>query len=173
MKKALILSVILVFCLALAAGCGFGKPEKSPAAPPAADVGVTVGKAAPALSLPDLGGQTVSLPVAGKITVLNFWATWCPPCREEMPELDRFAKTAGADLAFYAINLQEPADKAAAFMRQNGYSMPVLLDESKAARTWLINSIPTTVVIDKKGIVRYRKIGPVTAAELAGAIKGL
>jgi cytochrome c biogenesis protein CcmG/thiol:disulfide interchange protein DsbE len=169
-KRAALIVFALILALAFAAGCGSGKPAQ----PPGAESGVTTGKTAPAFSLSAPDGKAVSLPVPAKITVLNFWATWCPPCREEMPELDKFAKSAGADLAFYAINLQEPADKATAFLRQNGYTMPILLDiEGAAARIWRISSIPTTVVIDKQGVVRYRKTGPVTADELAGVLKGL
>lgn len=170
MKKT-ILTIVLAFILALAAGCGAGKPAPTP---PAAGTGVTAGKTAPALGLTGLDGKAHALPEAGKLTVINFWATWCPPCREELPELDKFAKAHAGDLAFCAVNLQEPADKVQGFLKQNGYSLPVLLDgEGTVARAWRVNAIPTTVVIDKKGVVRFRKTGPVTAAELEGVIKGL
>jgi cytochrome c biogenesis protein CcmG/thiol:disulfide interchange protein DsbE len=165
----------LLLAAAAAAGCA---PAPAPQAPPlskasAAESGVTAGKAAPRFTLESLAGGAVAAPVAAKVTVLKFWATWCPPCREEMPELDKFAADNPA-VAFYAVNLDEPAAKVAGYLRDNGYKMPVLLDAgAEVAQTYRVSAIPTTVVIDRDGIVKYRKTGPVTAAELAGVILGL
>jgi cytochrome c biogenesis protein CcmG/thiol:disulfide interchange protein DsbE len=171
MKKTLIALLLLLLA---AAGCAPSPAPRSPVPAPAqaAETGVTVGKLAPGFTLESLAGGAVAAPVPGKVTVLNFWATWCPPCREEMPELDKFA-AANPAVAFYAVNLQEPAPKVAGFLRDQGYSLPVLLDAGGVAQTYRISAIPTTVVIDRDGVVRYRKTGPVTAAELAGVIRGL
>jgi thiol-disulfide isomerase/thioredoxin len=169
------LAAFLLLLLVAAAGCATGPApgqEPKPPAPPAAETGVTPGKSAPAFTLEGLAGPAVAVPAAGKVTVLNFWATWCPPCREELPELDKFARDNPA-VAFYAVDLQEPAAKVRDFLKQNGYSFPVLLDSGgSAAQAYRINAIPTTVVIDKSGL-KFRKTGPVTAAELAGVIRGL
>lgn len=138
------------------------------------ETGVTAGKRLPEFTLAALDGKTTKVTPAGQIIVLNFWATWCPPCREEMPELDSFAKKYDGKVTFYAINVEESVDKISAFLAQNKYSMPVLPDlKGEVAKTFRINSIPTTLVIDKQGIIKYRKSGPVTAAELEGVLHGL
>lgn len=174
MIKKLILA--LFFLSLTAAGCSTGEPPKASHNPPtaaAADTGVTSGKTAPVFTLNDLAGAAVTAPQAGKVTVLNFWATWCPPCREEMPELQKFVRANGA-VAFYAVNIQEPAAKVQGFLDQHGYTMPVLLDSGgSVAQTYRVSAIPTTLVIGKDGIVKYRKTGPVTATELEGVIRGL
>ncbi len=170
MRKTLAIFIIL---LAVAvAGCAPGLAQQPPAAP-AADTGVTPGKSAPRFTLKDLGGNAVAVPAPGRVTVVNFWATWCPPCREEMPELQKFA-AANPAVAFYAVNIQEPAAKVQAFLNQQGYTMPVLLDAGgNVAQTYRVTAIPTTVVVDKDGVIKFRRTGPVTDAELAGLIRDL
>ncbi|HMM20133.1 MAG TPA: redoxin domain-containing protein [Selenomonadales bacterium] len=151
------------------AACGLEKP---PAAPPA-ERGVIAGKLAPEFSLQDLDGKQVAV-APGKVTVLNFWATWCPPCQAELPELQKFVDAHRTELAFYGVNIQDPPENARSFMQRKNYNIPVLLDtDGKVAETYRVNSIPTTIVLDKEGIVRYRKTGAVTMSELEGAIKGL
>lgn len=138
------------------------------------ETGVTVGKTAPVFTLSSLDGKEVQLGNLNKPYVLNFWATWCPPCRDEIPELDQFARKYSGNIQFYAINLQESDVKVAAFFKQNGYNIPVLLDKNgTVAQTFRVTSIPTTIVVDSQGIIRYRKTGGVTLGELEGSIKGL
>lgn len=140
---------------------------------PIAEPGVTVGKLAPEFSLKDLNGNLVSIGRAGKVTVINFWATWCPPCRQEMPELEQFSLSSTTGMVFYAVNIQEQAAKVVGFLNQNKYTMPVLLDsDGTVANTFRINAIPTTIIMDKAGIVRFRKTGGVTKTELENVIKG-
>lgn len=172
--------VIAFIVLAAAAGLwAMAAPQptpqtQKPADSQTAETGVTVGKAAPQFSRQDLAGKQVTVGAPGKITVVNFWATWCPPCREEMPQLEKFAQALPPDVVFYAVNIQETAEKANAFLQQNNYKMPVLLDSDGAvASIYKINAIPTTVIIDKTGKIRFRKAGGVTLAELEGVIKGL
>ena len=100
------------------------------------------------------------------------WATWCPPCRAEMPELNEFAKKHEGEVTFYAVNLQEPKDTVDKFLKDNGFTMPVLLDlKGDAADAYQIRAIPTTYVIDKDGTILLKKIGSATAAELETALK--
>ncbi len=139
----------------------------------AGESGVTVGKSIPLFSAQDLNGQSVEVGAPGRPYVLNFWATWCPPCREELPELDRFAGSSAAQVDFRAINLQESGDAVNAFMSSSGYSFPVLLDlDGSVAREFKIRSIPTTLVVDAQGVIRYRKTGAVTLAELNEMLNG-
>jgi cytochrome c biogenesis protein CcmG, thiol:disulfide interchange protein DsbE len=169
--------LLIAFAVSIAAAGIWAVAAPQPPKPadnPPAETGVTVGKMAPQFTLQDLTGKQVTVGPAGKITVLNFWATWCPPCREEMPQLQKFAGALPSGVVFYAVNLQEPAAKASAFLEQNNYSMPVLLDSGgTVASTFKVNAIPTTVIIDKTGKIRFRKAGGVTQNELEGVIKGL
>ena len=103
--------------------------------------------------------------------LFNFFATWCPPCRAEMPELNEFAKKHEGEVTFYAVNLQEPKDTVDKFLKDNGYTMPVLLDlKGEAADTYKVRAIPTTYVIDRDGKILLKKIGGTTAAELETAL---
>ncbi|WP_346353301.1 TlpA disulfide reductase family protein [Azotosporobacter soli] len=140
----------------------------------AEETGVTVGKSIPLFNASDLNGQSVQVGMPGKPYVLNFWATWCPPCREELPELNQFAKQYSANVEFKAINIQESGDAVGAFLSNNGYDFPVLLDaEGNIARDFRIRSVPTTLVVDAQGVIRYRKTGTVTMAELENVLSGL
>ena len=141
---------------------------------PAIDTGVTVGKRLPEFALATLTGKETKVTLDGQIIVLNFWATWCPPCRQEMPELEKFARQYSNKVTFYAINIQEPHDTVTEFLTQNQYTMKVLSDkDGEVAKKFRVNSIPTTLVVDKQGIIKYRKSGPVTVTELEGVLNGL
>ena len=139
-----------------------------------AATGVTVGKTIPVFSASNLDGQNVQVGLPGKPYVLNFWATWCPPCRDEFPEINQFANQHAADVQFYAIDLQESSGQVSEFLNRNGYNLPVLLDlDGSVARELRINAIPTTIVVDGQGVIRYRKTGGVTMSELENVVNGL
>lgn len=141
---------------------------------PKVDTGITVGKTLPQFVLTALDGNTVKIGDSGQIIVLNFWATWCPPCRQEMPELNNFAQKYGSKVMLYTVNVQESNDKVAGFISQNKYNLNVLLDkDGEVSKTFRINAIPTTIIADRQGIIKYRKSGPVTLAELEGVLNGL
>lgn len=123
--------------------------------------GVQVGNLAPDFSLgaSDQPGSLSGL--RGKPVILNFWATWCNPCRLEMPFLQEVYK-ANSDkgLVMLAINLQESPNTVSNFMRSNNLSIPVVFDISgDIARKYKIGPIPVTYFIDKSGIIRAVKIG--------------
>jgi cytochrome c biogenesis protein CcmG, thiol:disulfide interchange protein DsbE len=139
-----------------------------------AEPGVTVGKTMPSFSLNGPDGQFVQVGASGKPYVLNFWASWCPPCRDEFPDMNQFASEHSGSIQFYAINLGESAATATGFLQANGYTVAVLLDQNgTVAETFRVRSIPTTIVVDSQGVIRFRKTGGVSIAELETVIKGL
>lgn len=137
------------------------------------EVGITVGKTAPVFILKNINADDIHVDAVKdkKVMVLNFWATWCPPCREEMPELEKFYKNYGTKVQFFGIDEQEPADKVSMFLQNNGYTYPILLDTNgEIGQRFKVNGIPTTVIIDAKGTIIYRKTGGVTANELKAVL---
>ncbi|MCJ0763892.1 TlpA family protein disulfide reductase [Variovorax terrae] len=136
------------------------------------------GQRAPALDAVDLDGRRWRLDaLRGRAVLLNFWASWCEPCRAEMPTLQQLAELYGADrLVVLAINFKESAAKAAQFARSTGLGLPVLLDPAgAAARQWGVRIFPTTVLIDAAGRPRQRVQGEVdwTSQEAARWVEPL
>jgi thiol-disulfide isomerase/thioredoxin len=119
---------------------------------------MTTGGEAPALALPRIGpggalGDRVTLAASrGKVTVLDFWATWCGPCLAAMPRLDQLARS-HPDVAVLAVNLDDPA-AARALFDQRRYAMTLVADDGDASQRYGVSSIPHTVIIDRRGVVR-------------------
>ncbi|MEA1890536.1 MAG: TlpA disulfide reductase family protein [Pseudomonadota bacterium] len=99
----------------------------------------------------------------GKVAVVNFWAVWCPPCREEMPSLERLRrKLAGKPAAVLAINQGEDAERILSYLwgLDPVPEFPILLDQDmKVSSEWAVTGLPTTYIIDKQGNIVYRMIG--------------
>lgn len=141
----------------------------------------SIGVLAPLLELKDLQGQTVKLAdYRGQVVVLNFWASWCPPCKAEMPDMDQIAAELGVDQfgTLLAVNMtdgtREPAAKARKYIEDNHFSMRVLLDSgSKVAEAYSITSIPTTFIIDQQGRIYTYIVGPTNKAILRSYIDQL
>ncbi len=130
-----------------------------------------------AASFPDLNGQELALGKwQGQVMVLNFWATWCVPCREEMPIFDRvFKKFANQRVAFVGLAADEKA-KVAPFLQQSPVSYPILigdLDALEFARRLGAKqaALPFTAIIDRNGRIVRTKLGPYTEAELEAQIR--
>lgn len=113
---------------------------------------------APDFTLQSSTGENVRLAEQrGKVVMLNFWASWCGPCRQEMPLLDAMHKRYGpAGFQLYGVNVEEDNTDAKKMIKEMGVSLPVLYDpESKASTLYKVDAMPTTVMIDKKGQIRY------------------
>ncbi|UCB56382.1 MAG: TlpA family protein disulfide reductase [Thiotrichales bacterium] len=109
-------------------------------------------------SLPDLRDQTHALPnYKGKVVLINFWASWCPPCIYEMPELTQLKKQmAGKPFEILAINVGEKKYKVRKFTKLINFELPVLLDtRSQTFDSWGVKTLPTSFLVDANGQVRY------------------
>lgn len=116
----------------------------------------------PPLALDDLAGRRHDLgDYAGKVVLVNFWGTWCPPCLKEMPSMQRL-KQAMADRPFriLAVNVRQQAADAERFAKALGVDFTILLDAwGQAAREWKVKVYPTSYLIDPEGRIRYRAVG--------------
>jgi thiol-disulfide isomerase/thioredoxin len=120
------------------------------------------GKATLPLVGNDTEGRAVDLKaMQGRVLVVNFWATWCEPCRDEMPSLARLQeKLKGKPFEVLAVNYGESRSKVADFVRKEGWSIAVLLDpEKQAADAWGAKGLPMTFLVDATGRVRYSTFG--------------
>ena len=120
------------------------------------------GKPTPALALTDLDGKVWSLAsLKGRPVLLNFWASWCEPCRAEMPSLELLAtRHEKAGLVVLSVNYQEPPPTIKQFLQTLPFSLPILLDrDGDAAGAWTPRVFPTTVLIDRGGSARSSVIG--------------
>jgi thiol-disulfide isomerase/thioredoxin len=120
------------------------------------------GKPVPKLALDDLAGKPWSLTAArGQVVVLNFWATWCEPCRTEMPSLELLAqRLEPAGGTVIAVNYQEPLPAIRRFLEAQPVTIPILLDrDGEATGAWTPRVFPSTVLIDRSGQPRHVVIG--------------
>jgi peroxiredoxin len=149
----------LLICLAAAYFFLFDKAER-PQAPPVDQL--QAGSMAPDFTLKDLKGNSVTLSqLRGKVVFLNFWATWCPPCRAEMPAMERLNEVYGSqDFVMLAVNIEEDVEAVKAFLKENPHSFSVLLDlEANAQNLYGVYRFPETFLIDKKGKIVERYLG--------------
>ena len=151
----------------LAACCAFGLAAATQAAdlPPLShSLTMQAPKPAPALKLKDLDGTVHDLAqLRGRVVLINFWATWCPPCRREMPSMERLSQ-ALKDEAFsvLAVDVGEDADTIDTFNGQldTAPTFPILLDtRSRAMQAWNVAGLPTTFLVDRQGRIVASAIG--------------
>jgi thiol-disulfide isomerase/thioredoxin len=154
---ALLVAVALLPVLAGAAAATAAHPPlvELPGMPPA-----------PALRLPRLDVDGAGAPVdvadhAGSVVVLNFWATWCTPCRREMPALLRAAEQLREHgVVLWTVNQGDPLERVRAFLDSLGLEIPTLLDpQLSSAVAWVVRGLPTTYVLDRQGRIRYVALG--------------
>lgn len=123
-----------------------------------ASTGAIVGQPAPDFVLKTLAGQNLRLSESlGQVVMINFWASWCGPCRQEMPALEKLYSTyRSAGLVLLGVSVDEDIQRAGEFARTLRISYPVLLDHSKAvAPLYDLQALPMSVLIDRAGVVRY------------------
>ena len=133
---------------------------------------------APELGLRDLNGHLHRLrDYRGQVLIVNFWATWCPPCRAEMPSMEAaWQQLKGKNIRLLAVNVGETEDQVWAFTAEYDLSFPLLLDEDgKAVRRWPVRGLPTTFVVDPQGNLTYQALGERDWADpkLLGKIRAL
>ena len=117
-----------------------------------------VGQAAPDFVLKSSSGENLRLSeYRGDVVMINFWATWCGPCRQEMPLLDGlYAKYQRVGFTLLGVNIDDDSRRATKMIEELGVSFPVLFDESKSvSKLYEVAAMPVTVLIDKEGIVRH------------------
>lgn len=159
-----------------------GKQEKSEAAMKEmiASNGIEVGKSAPNFELTKLDGTNVKLSdLKGKKVILNFWATWCGPCQQEMPDMEAFYKEHKENVEILAINYTPSEkggreEKVSNFAKEKGITFPILLDKNIDVTTaYKVITIPTSYFIDTKGVIQDKFIGPMTQKEMEKRIAKL
>ncbi len=155
--------------------------QPAPAAPTIARTGAP----APQISLQVVGGGTSDLHAErGKVLLVNFWATWCEPCKSEMPGLQQLAdELRDRSFKLYSVDLQEDAPQIEAFQRQYGLNLYAVLDDNgDVTRAYGVRALPATFLIDQQGVVRQQRLGPLlagsadttwTEAWLAGQVRSL
>lgn len=154
-NKGIILAVILILGIA-----GVVFLLKSEDLPPKK---IAVGLEAPSFQLKDTDGKVWKLAdLRGRVVLLNFWASWCDTCKEELPSVQKLinAQTGNDALLFLSVLYNDSPAKALSYMKTNGFIFPVLIDDSDMARRYGITGVPETFVIDKKGIIRQKVVGP-------------
>ena len=127
----------------------------APALPAAS---MTAGAPAAAFQLPAAVGEPVSLgDLRGQVVLINFWASWCGPCRQEMPILDQlYRKYKAAGFTLLGVNVEPKSGDAISFLKATPVSFPILFDtQSKVSNLYEVSGMPSTVIVDRKGNVRY------------------
>lgn len=152
-------TVLLALVLLVFSGCENSSSEPDTQAAPAG----LIGAAAPDFTLVNMQGEEVSLSqLKGKVVVLNFWATWCPPCREEMPSMERlFQETKDKGLVMLAVNAENNGRTAVSrFLEKNPYDFTILLDpDAEVQNAYGVFRLPESFIIDRNGVVVEKIIG--------------
>ncbi len=128
-----------------------------------------IGAPAPGFELKGMDGASVSLSdVLGQPVLINFWASWCDPCRAEMPLIEKAHQAHLSDLVILAINDDEPEDVVRGFIRDNRLTFKILLDPGeKAMSTYRVTGIPTSFFIDREGVIRAIQVGVLAEGDIA------
>ncbi len=154
------LMALLLTCLltAVLSGCS-SPPPVEPGGPPA------VGQAAPDFTLKDFAGKPVALAdLRGKVVIVNFWATWCPPCREEMPSMEQLHRElADEGLVLLAINIEKNGrETVPKLLADNPHSFPILFDDQETVqKRYGVYKFPESFIVRKDGVISDKVIGAI------------
>ena len=161
--------LVLMFALVMTGFPGCGEERSNPGndeddnPPPEVKVSPQEGFLAPDFTLPDLAGKTFTLShLRGQVVLVNIWATWCGPCKREIPSLERLyqsRKERGLEILAVSVD-RTSSSRVASFAANYRISFPVLLNpRGDVANAYWARSIPTTCLVDKKGVIRWKVIG--------------
>jgi len=137
---------------------------------PAEDPGPAIGSRAPAYSAVDLRGTSLSLEsLRGKVVLLNFWATWCAPCRHETPFLQSlYANRSGEGFLIVGVSMDtgDAREQVASFVREFGVTYPILVDpQTRGMDLYRVLGLPASFLVDRNGILRWSRFGPVSETD--------
>jgi peroxiredoxin len=168
---AILLGAIIIVVLVFNGYISLGAPQL-PGAPPLAKF--ENGSLANDFALENLKGEQVRLSdLRGKVVVVNFWATWCIPCVEEMPSFQEF-QNQYPDLVMLGIDREEGVDQVSAFLEGKGINYQILLDyNAKVSGSYKVFMLPTTFFIDQDGMIRFRHYGIMTPDQMAYYLRTL
>ena len=168
MKKYLVFTLILSLLFSI--GANLLKSERV-----RAEVGTDIGKKAPAFTIPNISGNDRNLRnYQGQKVFLNFWATWCPPCKKEMPAIQKYYEEIqdNNEIAVLAVNVKEPKGKVLDYLMKKSFNFPILLDKNgKTAQKYAVRGIPTTYIIDKQGIIVEKHVGILSYENIKSLMK--
>jgi len=171
-KKLGFVIALLAFALFLGASYfGYGELTQG------ASAGVVRARTkAPDFTVTDANGGNVKLSdMKGRPVVINFWASWCPPCRAEMPDFEEVFRETGNDVQFMMVNLiggAETKEKADQFIKELGFTFPIFYDTTgEAARQYNVRAIPTTIFVDADGNLAGSSTGMLDKQNLMEGIK--
>ena len=165
---ALRIASLVTVALICLSGCS--SAERSDAATAGGDGRVEVGYPAPPYATVSIDGDSVSLAAQhGKVVLLNVWATWCHPCRTEIPELRAIHakyQAQGLELIGVSVDTDGTDDAIRSFMRDFQMTFPIWRDPDERVSTkFLVVGVPATFLIDRKGVLRWRKTGPIAPGD--------
>jgi peroxiredoxin len=177
MWKKVVAAVLLISLLTVAIVQAVNKNTEEPetASPTAASqTGPAVGSKAPDFELKTLTGESVKLSdLKGKKVMLNFWATWCPPCKAEMPDMEKFHQEVSDDVTILAVNIDPQLD-VQAFVDEYKITFPIPLDTDDVVNgQYDVLSIPTTYFIDSKGIIQHKFVGSMKLEDMKEQVSKL
>jgi len=170
-RRALVLATLAIAAAAIVAVATYFHSAPGTSGPAS-----LTGRAAPSFTVPSLDGSQSSVAAyRGRIVLLNLWATWCPPCRAEMPDLQRFyQRYARSGVTVIGVDQGESGSRASQFARSLGIRYPILLDRSQQyGAVYAAAGLPTTIVIDRAGTIRAAFDGPLSFDQMAAAVSSL